>query len=1831
MTEFKIERFRYTWKGEWESGESYQRDDVVSLAGKSYVCLVTHTSSQRFQDDLNAVLQGSDPPQLEPRWVLMTNSRSFRGEWESGTEYNVSELVYYKGSVFLCTDAHVASVFSDDRDNWTIFALHIEYLGDWGTGTDYADGSVVKYNGIVYKCVEAHTSQSILEDDSDKWLQFFDGRAYRSNWAPSTEFRQNDLVKFGASIFRCTETHTSGSEFDREKFAIEFPGFQYEGEWSSTQDYQRGDIVQYGGVLYYALRPNTDSDPFRLSDDSTQHWEKFTDTLNFRGEYELGTEYKTGDVVQRGGELYVARQDVDRNEGEGSVLDYLDNEWWELLVPGSVWAEAWGSNKYYSVGDVVYFLGTAYRANIDHISDDTNFPGDNGNIFDYWDTVIQAGQPGGLREQGDLLTYGLNRTVVGDLSSLGDTNVPVGSEGDFLSVTEELEVFWRERENNSDVVYVSEDGVDDADFDKNRGLVPNKPFRTVKQAAAYIEDNFEPLDLTTIRVAAGSFEEIAPIIVPAGCAVVGDELRSTQIVANSPLPEYQDDFQYVEDYLDHLTNYVLPLLRGEPVEPSQGNDVAQEFDNPRSDLDGVNAILALTDQFKQYIDFRIGSGTVDPQMSGSNETNTDENEIRAGLAVWENREFIAAESWAWLQEEYPDVEFDRVKIKNDIYALLRGVQRDLEFSGNYATLLAAERYVNAVQGSQDKNLFYVRDTTGIRQCTFRGLRGEITDITVDRPYNVATGGAFVALDPGWGPDDKRTWIVNRSPYIQGVTTIGTGCVGKRIDGTLHNGGNRSMVSNDFTQVLSDGVGVWVSDGGRTELVSVFTYYNAVGYLAERGGVIRATNGNNSYGRFGTIADGNDPTETPQTVSVFNRNNEAQVEDGFAGGETDEIFVFEYSNAGENYTEADAEIIGAGSFADVEYSDFRDGAVFEERIVNTSGSGRPGGANYLVRQGFAQQTFDAESTIILSATDSTELDTDYIGARIIIINGQGSGQYGYIAAYDPPRKEATIRRESDDQLGWGHLVPGTPIEPTLNSSAQYRIEPRIETTHPGFSNTLTNLPAGRTVIDSAYGETTAFFTDINLGAGSITDPDFPSTTAVIDVTRKGRDYEVTMTDPGAGYQTGDEFTVLGTDLDGASPDNDLIITVTEVTDDSTASIVDFDTRGTGRQGRLIAIADPNLVLYSEDGRTWQENTLSFVGDYNSLVAADDRFVAIAGAEDRISFSYNGIDWEDRSLPLTENWVDGAYGKDRFVLISDNSNNALYSDDGETWQETDIPEDTVSDSTGDSTVSSYTHAVYGKGQFLAVSTSDRATATSSDGITWTRHNEALPDRGSEYFYDVVGVAYGDNKYLVLSSDGVLVYSFDGITWFEGEPAPTPTANIIYRSFKHYQGVFLALPEDDTGAPVDFVATTETGLLWETRNLTTSKNWTQFGFATLDNLPEWFVFADSVTTDAVAIVKTGKQAKLRAQIDQGSFDTVKIWDPGSGYATPEDLVLTIYDSAFTVAVETETRLGTGVLAQPDFINRGSGFVASSSDVVVSGDGFADIIPEDNELTVAGVQTIPGVGVQIRIDGIEDPETDELELFSGSVVTDLGDDGSGNGTRLVRFQITPDLENEYNLAHDTEVTLREEYSQARVTNHDFLDIGTGNFEDTGYPQIYAGGRFFTASPEREVSEFNGGRVFYVSTDQDGNFRGGDLFAVDQATGTVTISAEFFDLEGLSELALGGIRLGGSGTVVREFSTDPNFTQDSDNIIPTQRAISRFLASRLSVGGENIKTNQLQAGRVLVGGSDNVLSTTSGEYLIIDADVVHEGTDENGNQSGIGGTYISQSLFLRNQDDSVQ
>jgi hypothetical protein len=141
---------------------------------------------------------------------------------------------------------------------------------------------------------------------------------------------------------------------------------------------------------------------------------------------------------------------------------------------------------------------------------------------------------------------------------------------------------------------------------------------------------------------------------------------------------------------------------------------------------------------------------------------------------------------------------------------------------------------------------------------------------------------------------------------------------------------------------------------------------------------------------------------------------------------------------------------------------------------------------------------------------------------------------------------------------------------------------------------------------------------------------------------------------------------------------------------------------------------------------------------------------------------------------------------------------------------------------------------------------------------------------------------------------------------------------------------------------------------------------------------------------------------------------------------------------------------------------------------------------------------------------------------------------------------------------------STLRCTGHDLLDIGTGSYQTSSYPREIYGQPEIAASQPKEVVEEGKGRVFYVTTDQDGNFRVGDYFKVDQGTGTVTFSASI----ALSNLDGIGFK---RGVAVSEFSTDDAMTDNASDTVPTESAVRSYVNRRLGLTHANV----IQPGKI--------------------------------------------------------
>jgi hypothetical protein len=1828
MAEFKVNRLRYNWRGNWATATEYLRDDIIKFGAKSWVCIRRHTSTT-FAADFAYTVPGETL--ASPAWVQMTDGFTYRNEWANATLYNLGDIISYGGVLYLCTTSYTStSVFDDGLSNLTVYVSSVAWTEDWLPSHRYGIGDVVRYNGTVYRCITGHTSglsTAGLEADQAKWQTYFSGVEYTGDWAQTTKYAVNDLVKYGATIFRCTTAHTSSSTFSGASFTLEFPASQFKGDWIIDTYYAVGDVVRRGGDVFIAQSNNIGQVP---SDSiyqpvGTPAWAYLCTAINFRGEFDFETTYRTGDVIRRGGYVYKALIDT---ANDLSSTDYLDTSNWELLIPSTNYRNDWtistldqeGDLTFYAVGDIVTYEGSLWKCNFEHYASVENYPSlDSGSGFFYWDLVLLGSSNNGLRQQGDLLTYNLSRSLAGDGSTFGPTAVPIGDQGKILTIDNSDNLVYVGWGNVQRLFYVAPQGIDDTS-DPDRGINYFKPFKTIRFACEFIEAQNYTSGGSTIHVWTGTYEEILPIIIPAATCIQGVETRAVTVKPNKPIAALAGDAAYTIAALQRMSAIMFNIIEGNAVTPTTGNAETQD-DSVVSTGATALVVQTLIQNIIDYINFYINSVGSNPTMTGSNNITTNADYISAAEVLTNNREFLAAEAVAYIQYTYPAYEFEPALCLRDAQRYVDAFIYDLQYVGNYKSLMSARYYKNAVLGSLTEDMFYVRDSTGVRNMTLSGLTGTLSPPLVNELYRRPTGGSYVSLDPGWGPNDERVWITNRSCYVQNVATFGYGVTGQKIDGSLHNGGNKSIVSNDFTQVISDGIGAWALNGGRAELVSVFSYYAQIGYFAELGGIIRATNGNNSYGDYGALADGNDPEETPFSGTIDNRTGQAIVTSAFAGEATNEILIFEYENAGQRYSTANYTVVGSGTGASVIQDEIRDNGIHDVFITGT------GGGYSLI--GNNAQT--GGLTTITLATNDTNVESELLGLRIILTSGPGTGQYGYVTGYNDSTKVLQVSRESDNQPGWDHVIPGTPSTELLTTGTSYRFEPRPIFSDPGFEATTITLSEDASWAGIAFGDlnTSAQTLTGTAGTGTVVEDDgLTPISAQWQVVRTGRTYTVTLVDPGAGYEDEQIVTLSGTTLGGISPDNDITITVKSTTSDSTNAIVSFIYTGIAASGRFVAInSTGDISIYSDDGTDWQtSNGLPSESNWRGPAYGNGVFVAVVNGGSTAASSVNGIDWTSRSLPASRNWNAVEFGNNVFLTVAGNLNAGAYSTNGTTWSSTSLP------TAGDSTINEWVDVAYGKGTFIALANSNNIVASGTYNSTtdvWSWSANIMDVIADSSQRDWVSIAYGNNRWVAISSTGDVAYSFTGDVWY---PATLPTQDgstiMNWKSISYAQGVFFAICDtgskivggDVTTGPTTYAATSYDGVVWTSRELASAASWTAIGFGnpdiTLDDSTNvlnrtgmWI----ALSSDGALVgnkILTGARALGRIIVEAGRVNQVRIWEPGSGYGGAASL--TLVDPNNTSDLVVNNRLGDGVLAQPSWINRGNGYRTSTTSVTVQGDGYSDIIPISKFVTISNMSKLPRPGAQLRLPG-------NSEIYR--VVVVLDDPTPVNDLYSATFQISPTFSISTGPLHGTEVEIRERYSQIRITGHDFLDIGTGNFVETNYPELYSTSAFFSA-PENEVYESNGGRVFYTSTDQNGNFRTGELFSVEQSTGTVSISADFFDLQGLTELALGGVRLGGSGTVIREFSTDPLFTADSNNVIPTQRATKAYLANRLNIGGSDLLTASFIAGLVKVGPAE--ISSTISATIRFPTLVNFDGS------SNIFGSILAQNMFFKSFGDDI-
>ena len=375
--------------------------------------------------------------------------------------------------------------------------LKFNWRGNWQVATSYEVDDIIKYGANTYVAVANHTSASnetmFYSADSSHWNLHTESIENKGDWQSAYWYRLNDIAKYGNSLYRTTEAHTSAASFDPSKYELFVSGLVFEDTWSNLSEYQNGDIVSYGGYTYVATSIHIDSAPNLLV-----NWEIVTTGFKVVGNWDTNVDYKQGDVVLLGGNSYVAKT---TNVGANPSSSSSD---WDFIVGGFTWQGTWIPTTTYYAGDAVVRNSNSYIsvATSSGQSPETDANGD------FWNTLAEGAQSNVLSTTGDILYR----------SGAGAARLPIGTNGKVLTVNPSGVPVWESNNTTDPVYYVTTEG-----SDSNTGENISRSFASLRYACDNITGP------ATIYVKAGIYDEVLPIIIPENVSIVGDNLRTSVI------------------------------------------------------------------------------------------------------------------------------------------------------------------------------------------------------------------------------------------------------------------------------------------------------------------------------------------------------------------------------------------------------------------------------------------------------------------------------------------------------------------------------------------------------------------------------------------------------------------------------------------------------------------------------------------------------------------------------------------------------------------------------------------------------------------------------------------------------------------------------------------------------------------------------------------------------------------------------------------------------------------------------------------------------------------------------------------------------------------------------------------------------------------------------------------------------------------------------------------------------------------------------------------------------------------------------------------------------
>lgn len=778
----------------------------------------------------------------------------WRGDWATSTAYVVDDIVKYGGNTYVCLTNHTSQSTSPgfytdlSSTRWSLQSESLFFKGTYAASTHYKLNDVVKYGARQYRCTTQHTSAAAVGGvailDTGNFQLYIDATDYKGAYSTNTYYKVNDVVKYGAGLWICITAHTSSasaSSFDETKFSVYTEGLQWEDSYNPATNYQTGDIVTYGGYTYVAIQET----PAGNTPTDNAYWDVVTTGYKPTGTFSYGTAYKTGDVVNYGGNSYVANANHSNQYPAVQATGAVNSSYWNLVSTGLKFQGAYSSGTTYLIGEVVRYVGTSYVQKKDRQQGIT--PGTDASV---WETVAVGDEGNVMSEAGDMI---INN------ASGAPQRLDLGPAGSILT-SNGIIPEWRLDEGGKNVIYVANSGSDSSGTG-SRTL----PYRTIKNALAHCNKN-DVLDFSSASGGVGGAGGVFTV--------------STFTTSGSGTGAI---FQITADGSTAITTSSVLIVNG-----GKNFNVGDTVTISGANIGGAtNLVLTVKSvNFGDMIWLKAGSYAEQLPLVLPAGVTVRGEALRAvevlpaagsssTVATITTSSTIAGATNGTYKYKHPTTLTGsgaglvlNVTITASIVSAVAVYHGGYNYGiGNQVTLSTSQIgcggagvltiTVASLEANNASYMWLLNDATNLRLMTLRGMTGTSTHLSA----NTGFGGAVVAsLDPEGA-------ILTQSPYLQDMTSYNANAVGIKIDGLLHTNAlsNKSILATHFTQINSDGIGIWCHGNGRAEMVSCFTYYCNKSYYASEGGFIRSLNGSSCYGEQGAVADGQLVAETPVNV------------------------------------------------------------------------------------------------------------------------------------------------------------------------------------------------------------------------------------------------------------------------------------------------------------------------------------------------------------------------------------------------------------------------------------------------------------------------------------------------------------------------------------------------------------------------------------------------------------------------------------------------------------------------------------------------------------------------------------------------------------------------------------------------------------------------------------------------------------------------------------------------------------------------------------------------------------------------------------------------------